>query len=147
MPAVHATIGVLGFDKENGGFWLMHSAPKFPDSRANSSYGGIYPGQTLHAQAFVCISLNATVLDSIAGLLQITDLFIYSPRELPEALARAYPALVQLLARAKSPDAPLLPAAFQQNLTFSSAGLPAADIGWKIVQEEALFQHMLYVAA
>ena len=113
---------MLGFNPD-GGFWLIHSAPKFPDSPANASYGGIYPSQTIHAQSFVCISLDAATLDEVSDLLQITDLYIYSPHELSEGLAAAFPKTASLLARAKGRHAPLLPTVDQQNLTFTSAGL------------------------
>lgn len=83
---------------------------------------GIYPAQTKHAQDFLCISLDATALDLVGNMLQVTDLYIYSPRTLSDDLAAFYPGIARLLANAKDPDAPLMPKAFQQNLSFTSAG-------------------------
>ena len=130
-PVVHSDLcwlkqagvlaGVLGFD-EAGGFWLLHSAPKFPDSPANKSYGGIYRSQTIHAQAFLCISLSAATTDAIGSLLQVTNLYMYSPTSLPADLAAAFPSISLLI---QPPRPRLLRASRQQNLTFTSRGGPA----------------------
>ena len=39
--------GVLGFE-EDGGFYLLHSTPNFPDNPADDEYHGT--GSTLHVQ-------------------------------------------------------------------------------------------------
>ena len=104
---------------------MIHSAPKFPDSPANSSYSGIHWSQTIHAQAFVCISMDASTLDAVGAFLRTTDLYIYSPHHLAQDLQAQYPNVVELLAQAKSRDTPLLPTIFQQNITFLSAGGPS----------------------
>lgn len=101
----------------------MHSAPKFPDSPANSSYGGIYPSQLRHAQEFVCISLDAPSMDAVGGLLQITNLFIYSPISLSADLAAAFPSLNTLLMQGQGP---LKPKAQQGRLNLASSGTVAA---------------------
>ncbi|KAK9804485.1 hypothetical protein WJX73_008867 [Symbiochloris irregularis] len=117
-PTLAHAKGVIAFNR-GGGFWLMHSAPKFPDSPANSSYGGIYPSQMKHAQNFLCISLNATFLDAIGHVLQVTNLFIYSPSSLAADLAAAFPNLHRLVMQGQWP---LQPAAQHRHLKLASSG-------------------------
>ena len=77
--------GVLGLDN-SGGFWLSHSVPKYPDSPADAQFGGIRVGQLLNGQSFVCVSLTAEGLESLASLLQISNLDIFSPHTIPAGL-------------------------------------------------------------
>ena len=41
---------MLGFEND-GGFWLVHSAPKFP----NNPTGGVYTGQNIHVIALYLV--------------------------------------------------------------------------------------------
>ena len=74
--------GVLGISP-GGGFWLSHSVPKYPDSPADSNFTGIQLGQTWHGQSFACLSLHPAGLETLASLLQIANLDIYTPHGLP----------------------------------------------------------------
>ena len=97
-PNIFMGAGVLGFDA-SGGFLLLHSTPKFPDSPADAAYGGIYTSQLQHAQAFTCVSLAPAAVDQLAHLLQTTNLYIYS-QQLPAGIAQAYANVSLLLSQA-----------------------------------------------
>ncbi|XP_074654621.1 plancitoxin-1-like [Tubulanus polymorphus] len=66
--------GVVLFNRD-GGFWMVHSMPRFPN-RANRTYG--WPDKDLrYGQSFLCISMNSTFLDVIANLLAISHPTVY----------------------------------------------------------------------
>lgn len=49
---------------EGGGFWLIHSVPKFPPSPEAGPY--VYPlTGSFYGQSFLCISLNSENLNNV----------------------------------------------------------------------------------
>ena len=79
--------GVLGFSAD-GGFWLSHSVPKYPDSPAESHFTGIHVSQTLNGQSFACVSLGPEGIEDLGPVLETANLYIYSPKWLPENLQK-----------------------------------------------------------
>ena len=66
------TKGIVNFDKE-GGYWLVHSLPKFPDKTSYS-----YPSNgRMFGQLFLCISMNYSQLNEIGKQLFYTYPHIY----------------------------------------------------------------------
>ena len=117
------TAGVLGFDAA-GGFLLLHSAPKFPDSPADAPYGGIHAPELRHAQSFVCVTLTPSAVEEVAGLLQTTNLYIYSPLKLPALVAAAFPNASLLLTQALPfKGARLNPATNRQTAELTTTGM------------------------
>lgn len=72
------TKGVLVFSNEKG-FWLIHSVPRFPPLK---NY--YYPDSgSIFAQSFLCLSLNANVLEKVSQYLrysQVTPFIINVPK-------------------------------------------------------------------
>eukprot|EP01125_Pyxidicula_operculata_P001528 TRINITY_DN11390_c0_g1_i1.p1 TRINITY_DN11390_c0_g1~~TRINITY_DN11390_c0_g1_i1.p1 ORF type:complete len:342 (+),score=70.99 TRINITY_DN11390_c0_g1_i1:62-1087(+) len=72
------TKGVFGFSS-TGGFWLVHSVPKFPDFVSN---GYSYPDpQAIYAQSFICVSFTSSMYGAVMNSLnynqpQVYDFFI-----------------------------------------------------------------------
>lgn len=61
------TKGIVAGNSE-GGFWLVHSLPKFPLVNV-TTYG--YPKSgTMYGQSFLCISMEQQVLDSVGNYLK-----------------------------------------------------------------------------
>ena len=122
--------GVLAFDAA-GGFLLLHSAPKFPDSPADAQYGGIYAPELRHAQSFACASLAPAAVDEAAAMLQTTNLYIYSPLQLPEPVAKSFPNVSLLLSQALPYEgAQLNPANDRRVADLKTSGIYMADACW-----------------
>lgn len=66
--------GILAADS-SGGFWLVHSVPKFPDLTAASF---AYDTSDIYAQSFLCLSLNHDDVQNAAYQLQFFHPDIYS---------------------------------------------------------------------
>ena len=63
-------------------------------------------------------------MEEVAGLLQTTNLYIYSPLKLPELVAAAYPNASLLLAQAQPFKGALLdPATNRQTADLTTAGM------------------------
>jgi len=85
--------GVIGFDK-SGGFWLVHSVPRFPPN-INSGYN--YPqDETKYGQSFLCISLDHPWFDSIGQFFQIDYPYVYDST-IPSNLVNLVPNLQEYL--------------------------------------------------
>lgn len=78
---------------EDGGFWLVHSVPKFPDLNAKSF---TWDASTIYAQSFLCLSLNATGIDEAALQLQTFHPSIFDSY-LNADLEGAYPHMKDLV--------------------------------------------------
>lgn len=72
--------GVLATDGQVG-FWLIHSAPKFPDLKDYT-----YPHNAVrNGQSFLCISFEASEIEKIGAQLLFNEVNIYDSR-IPESL-------------------------------------------------------------
>lgn len=76
----------------DGGFWLVHSVPKFPYVPCTSQMYG-YPATGLHyGQSFLCISMAAKSLDIVGEQLLYNEPELYSS-QIPSNLKSIYPNL------------------------------------------------------
>ena len=58
--------GVLAMDDGGGGFFLSHSAPRFPnDPEKDSSYAGLALAQQRFSQHFLCVSLDGGGMENL----------------------------------------------------------------------------------
>ncbi|CAK0766686.1 hypothetical protein CVIRNUC_003384 [Coccomyxa viridis] len=103
-PELHAHAkGVLAYDRE-GGLWLTHSTPEFPNAPTGPYTGiggcsasgecGAQHGQLRFGQSFMCVSLELDRLDSLASGLAIITPVLASWRLGPE---RAMPGVQALI--------------------------------------------------
>ncbi|XP_058055785.1 deoxyribonuclease-2-alpha [Anopheles bellator] len=83
------TKGVLSTDGRTG-FWLIHSVPKYPPE-IGTGYGYPHTGQ-LYGQSFLCITLDASQLETVGQQLVQNEVTVYSSR-VPAALAEQFPSL------------------------------------------------------
>eukprot|EP00058_Branchiostoma_floridae_P014668 XP_002600156.1 hypothetical protein BRAFLDRAFT_66664 [Branchiostoma floridae] len=87
------TKGVLVFDK-SGGFWLVHSTPKFPNP-AKDSYS--WPENAIiYGQSFLCISFQYIEFEKIGQQLLYTWPRVYDS-QLPASFAPDFPSLSKVL--------------------------------------------------
>lgn len=70
------TKGVVGTDA-SGGFWLVHSAPKWPSPVAQG-YNGYPQGETIYGQSFLCISVDLDSMNDIGYQLTYMRPHVYS---------------------------------------------------------------------
>ena len=86
--------GVVGYDS-TGGFWLVHSVPKFPPP-VSESYS--YPDSgTIYGQSMLCISLSLSGIDQIGRQAQTNVPSFYDyhmPQDLIPSLPDLYDATV-----------------------------------------------------
>jgi len=67
----------LGFSS-SGGFWLVHSVPRFPAMKKNADDTGSLPAdETIYGQTFLCMTLPASELDKVGVQLQYNHVGIY----------------------------------------------------------------------
>lgn len=83
--------GVVYFDK-TGGFWLVHSIPKFPPSDAY----GYPPSGTIYAQSMLCMTFTYDELTKIGTQLYFNHPDIYSS-QLATSMASDNPDLAKLI--------------------------------------------------
>ena len=58
------TKGVLTEDGSSGGFWIVHSTPKFPASSGKAAF--YFPEtEIIYGQTFLCISLKKAQVDDV----------------------------------------------------------------------------------
>ena len=67
--------GVVATDKSNG-FWLIHSAPRFPETVANG-YDGYPDFASKYGQSFLCTSLDADTINTVGIQMQMARGHIY----------------------------------------------------------------------
>jgi deoxyribonuclease-2 len=90
------TKGVLGFD-EQGGFWLIHSVPRFPANISDGTYPGLPEDETRYGQTFMCISTSLADLDKVSKNLIIAHPWVYGA-DVPVSLAFGDLSYLKLLA-------------------------------------------------
>ncbi|KAK7084824.1 Deoxyribonuclease II activity protein [Halocaridina rubra] len=79
---------------DSGGFWLIHSVPKYPPS-PEDSYA--YPKTGHHyGQSMLCISLPAEEADNLGGQLLQNNPYIYASN-MPENLASRFSTLAKVI--------------------------------------------------
>lgn len=89
--------GDMVFDA-GGGFWLVHSVPRFPFAR-NSSEPYTYPAYAKsYGQSFICLSLSAGNIETVAEGLLLSKPYVYDSN-LPAALTRTFPRVNSVLQR------------------------------------------------
>ncbi|ETN58020.1 deoxyribonuclease ii [Anopheles darlingi] len=86
------TKGVFSTDGKTG-FWLIHSVPKFPPE-IGTEYSYPHTGQ-LYGQSFLCITLNASQMETVAGQFIHNELNVYST-SIPSRLGDRFPTLAKV---------------------------------------------------
>ena len=75
---------------EGGGFWLVHSVPRYPAGVSTS--GGKYPGlpdnEYKFGQSFLCISMDVEQMDAAAAQFYYNRGMVYDHREVPALSAQ-----------------------------------------------------------
>ena len=74
ITSAHAK-GVLASD-ELQGFWLVHSAPKFPTAPSSTAYQGLPLPEHKYGQSFLCVSIARQQLELVAALLTLEQVHI-----------------------------------------------------------------------
>lgn len=86
------TKGVVAANSE-GGFWLIHSIPKYPDPDYTTySYP---PTGHLYGQSFLCISMEPKDMETVGSLIKFNEPHLYLA-QVPEDLKSLYPNLADL---------------------------------------------------
>ncbi|UYV64169.1 crn-7 [Cordylochernes scorpioides] len=76
--------GILGFNKDGSGMWIMHSIPKFPAVDYDTGITSpIDPRQLQYAQMAICISLNASAMAEAAEQIRYVQPQLYAKRGKP----------------------------------------------------------------
>uniref|UniRef100_A0A182JSN6 Mitochondrial proton/calcium exchanger protein n=1 Tax=Anopheles christyi TaxID=43041 RepID=A0A182JSN6_9DIPT len=83
------TKGVVSTDGK-AGYWLVHSVPKFPPA-IGVDYSYPHTGM-LYGQSFLCVSLDAMQMETVAQQLLFNEVTVYSS-SVPPALAGQFPTL------------------------------------------------------
>lgn len=107
---------------QHGGFWLQHSAPRYPRPPDTPDFATLEQPQSVYGQHFACMSLPAAGIEAVAQSLAITRPHVYV-HALPPSLAAAYPQLAKLMSGDWDPHA--THAATHLNTSTWSAPLPA----------------------
>jgi len=85
--------GVLGFDS-TGGFWLIHSTPRFPPV-LKDTYA--WPeDEDIYGQHYMCLTLSTDTFEKIGQLLLIDYPSVYDA-SIPDTLSHSVPSLVAVL--------------------------------------------------
>jgi deoxyribonuclease-2 len=127
------TKGVVGVDGA-GGFWLTHSVPLFPVLT-----GSVFAWNNVsdtYGQTFLCVSVNASSVDTVAAGLQYIDPMFFGSR-IPAPLAAKYPALTALLAGQRATGSiaqPVGSAGGQPFIHFAKSGSSGLDLYEAVVQ-------------
>ena len=74
ITSAHAK-GVLASD-DSQGFWLVHSAPKFPTPPSLTAYQGLPLPEHKYGQSFLCVSFARQQLDLVTTLLVLEQVHI-----------------------------------------------------------------------
>jgi deoxyribonuclease II len=86
--------GVIFFDSDGNGFWLVHSVPKFPPATSDS-YS--YPdAESIYGQSFLCTMLDKNALENIAAQLKYADVYTYDSN-FPSSLESSMPNMKSLI--------------------------------------------------
>lgn len=106
--------GVLAVGARSA-FWLVHSTPKFPLTGGQWTFPET---ETIYAQGFLCISLKASEVDTVATQLRYIKPLVYD-NTIPASLLADHPVLSQVVAK----DWVTEPAAHVAQLTAGSTAL------------------------
>ena len=91
---------------EGGGFWLVHSVPRYPAdiSKSPDGYPGLPDNEYKYGQSFLCISLDLEQMDAAAEQFYYNRGMIYDHREV-QALASQLPNFTRYIKGEWSRDA------------------------------------------
>lgn len=92
------TKGVVGIGEGStgGGFWLLHSTPKFPDTTGSARFW--FPeSETTYGQTFLCVTLEGREdIEAVATQFLYTRPNVYA-NQVPESTAANFPNLTSVL--------------------------------------------------
>lgn len=87
------TKGDIAFDS-TGGFWLVHSVPRFP-APATDTYS--FPiDERIYGQSFLCISVGIGMINNIGEQFLLNKPFVYD-NNLPDSLTNLVPNIVSVI--------------------------------------------------
>jgi len=98
------TKGVLALDT-NGGYYMLHSVPKFPDLRFTTF---TWNASIVYGQTFLCLSLDRPTANSMATHLQSINPDLFDVH-LPTPLAVIYPAVQALVSGTRTEGTHIFP--------------------------------------
>jgi deoxyribonuclease-2 len=79
------TKGVITYDT-NGGYWLIDSIPKYPDT-STGQYIGIPSSGVTYGQSFMCLNLDVATIDQVAEMLQYYRPHVFSSRQIQSSVS------------------------------------------------------------
>jgi len=89
------TKGVLGFDV-NGGFWLVHSTPRFPLEPSIEAFYSFPANERIYGQSYLCITLPFSAIEKVAGQLLLNYPAVYDSN-VPTSLAQQLPTVMDVI--------------------------------------------------
>ncbi|ODN04457.1 Deoxyribonuclease-2-alpha [Orchesella cincta] len=120
-----------------GGFWLQHSCPHFPNIQAEN-FSSSYPvGGLINGQMFFCMSLgNVSNVDVVGTVLQYTKPLIYN-YTIPTEMEKLLPQLTQVATKN---------ATVEQAPWFNTFKLQAGDLNLTVFVKGPKFHKEIYSA-
>lgn len=136
------TKGVICFNMAtNTGFWMIHSAPKFPLLGKYS-----FPKTAIgNAQSFLCITLDADTLKAIAGQMIVTQHpNVYAASKIPAAITDKKDPRALLMTKVLNP--PVAP--YSETVAFKSCGgqyfrCIAKNMKWHKTNEDDFYNDLV----
>jgi len=93
------TKGVVSFTAD-GGYWLVHSLPNFPDAPKDSKTFNV-PESYQYGQSYFCMSLDAANMNTVGLQLQINNPQVYGSQFSAQSVSSAMPHLAALVGLTK----------------------------------------------
>jgi len=127
--------GMINFNSR-GGFWLIHSVPRYP-AKVNDGYFG-YPQYAMtYGQSFLCISLSLTEVNKVGLLLQYDWPYIYDSF-VPSSLTAKVPLIVSAISGVHT-----TPAASHVAQVISKAGTNFTAFAKNYNWNNDLYEHLI----
>eukprot|EP00029_Vermamoeba_vermiformis_P013589 TRINITY_DN850_c0_g1_i1.p1 TRINITY_DN850_c0_g1~~TRINITY_DN850_c0_g1_i1.p1 ORF type:complete len:384 (-),score=34.65 TRINITY_DN850_c0_g1_i1:40-1119(-) len=130
--------GLMTLDM-NGGFFLRHSIPRFPENPSQGGYS--FPdNERVYGQTLLCITMNVDQLNQIAGQYVINNPYVYAST-IPSNVGSAYSYFEQLVSLKTKPTGQTV----TNNVTnvFSSGGVLFTDFAKDKAWDQDLYDDLV----